>query len=306
MTTSRTPNVFMVGGGRVAGALAGALRRAGVPVLGIWGRRPERVREAGAVAGVATFAPTPPDLLLEADCVIVAVSDDAIAQVARTLVDTGLVTRRHVFLQCSGARPSREIFAEVATRVGGIGTLHPLRSIVDARAAMMSMKGTIFGVEGDEGGRTRALELCALLGGKALDLGPEMGLYHAAASIASNFLVVLVDAAVEALAAAGVARGEALGALLPLVRGTVDNLGAVEDGAVGRALTGPILRGDAATVERHLDALRKKAPALVPLYRAAGRRAVAMARARQGTGKGGSEDALAGIDRVLEGGGSDR
>jgi len=302
VTTSRTPNVFMVGGGRVAGALAGALRRAGVPVLGMWGRRPDRLREAGAVAGVATFAPTPPDLLLEADCVIVAVSDDAIAQVAKTLVDTGLVTKRHVFLQCSGARPAREVFGEVASRVGGIGTLHPLRSIVDARAAMMSMKGTVFGVEGDEAGRTRAAELAAFVGGTALDLGPEMGLYHAAASIASNFLVVLVDAAVEALAAAGLARSQALAALLPLVRGTVENLASIPDGAAGRALTGPILRGDAATVERHLEALRKKAPALVPLYRAAGRRAVAIARGRGET----PEEALGGIDRLLEGGGGDR
>jgi predicted short-subunit dehydrogenase-like oxidoreductase (DUF2520 family) len=300
--TARTPNVFMAGGGRVAGALAGALRRAGVPVLGMWGRRPERLREAGAIAGVATFAPTPPDLLLEADCVIVAVTDEALPQVARMLVDTGLITRRHVFLQCSGAQPAREVFGEVADRLGGIGTLHPLRSIVDARQAMMTMKGTVFGVEGDEAGRALAAELVGLLGGRALDLGPEMGLYHAAASMASNFLVALVDAAVEALQAAGVSRAEALTALLPLVRGTVENLGAIEDGAAGKALTGPILRGDAATVERHLEALKKRAPALLPLYRAAGRRAAAIARSR-GEAK---ENALAEIDRLLEGGREDR
>jgi predicted short-subunit dehydrogenase-like oxidoreductase (DUF2520 family) len=300
--TARTPNVFMAGGGRVAGALAGALRRAGVPVLGMWGRRPERVRQAGAIAGVATFAPTPPDLLLEADCVILAVTDDAIPAVARMLVDTGLVTTHHAFLQCSGARPAREVFGEVAARVGGVGTLHPLRSIVDARQAMMSMRGTVFGVEGDDVGRGLATELVALLGGSALDLGPEMGLYHAAASMASNFLVALVDGAVEALQAAGVSRGEALAALLPLVRGTVDNLDRVQDGAVGQALTGPILRGDANTVERHLEALGRHAPQLLSLYRAAGRRALSLARARGET----HDDTIARIDRLLEGGVRDR
>jgi predicted short-subunit dehydrogenase-like oxidoreductase (DUF2520 family) len=275
---ARTPNVFVVGSGPVAATLAGALRRAGAPVLGLWGRTAERVRQAGSSAGVATFSAAPPDLLLEADVVILAVRDDAIGEVARTLVATGLITRRHVFLHCSGVISAAEAFGDVVSSLGGVGTIHPLRSITDPRQTIAALRGTLFGVEGDAEGRATSRRLVELLGGKPLDLdGDGMALYHAAASIASNYLVALVDAGAEALAAAGMPRGEALPALLPLAAGTIENLG--REG-IPRALTGPIARGDAGTIERHLRALRERAPGLLELYAVAGRRAVAIARAR--------------------------
>jgi predicted short-subunit dehydrogenase-like oxidoreductase (DUF2520 family) len=292
-TTSRTPNVFFIGAGPVAAALAGALRHAGVPVLGIHGRRPDAVRQAANIAGVAGYSAAPPDLILEADIVLVAVSDDAIPEVASRIVDTGLITKRHVLVHCSGAHSAAEAFGAVAARVGGVGTLHPLRAIVDARTAAQTMKGTVFGIEGDERGRAACAELVTWLHGVALDIGGAgMALYHAAASIASNFLVALADAASEALSAAGVPRDAALPALLPLITGTVDNLARA---GLPAALTGPIARGDAGTVTRHLHALRERAPDLVPVYAALGRRTLELARR-----KGDAEPAaLEEIARVL-------
>lgn len=291
---ARTPNVFIVGAGPVAAALAGALRHAGAPVLGLWGRRPDAVRRASAIAGVAGFSAAPPDLILEADVVVTAVRDDAIGQVARMLVDTGLITKRHVLLHCSGAMAAEEAFGSVRERVGGIGTLHPLRSIVDPKTAAMGMKGVVFGVEGDEVGRARAVDLARLLGGSVIDLrGETMAVYHAAASLASNALVALIDAAAEALTAAGLPSEQATAALLPLVLGTLENLGRV---GLPAALTGPIARGDAATVERHLGALAERAPALLEIYRVAARRIVAVSR-RKGEAPG---EALDRIERALE------
>jgi predicted short-subunit dehydrogenase-like oxidoreductase (DUF2520 family) len=293
--TSRTPNVFIVGAGPVAAALAGALRHAGAPVLGLWARRPEAARRASAISGVAAYSAAPPDLLLESDAIVLAVRDDAIAQVARMLVDTGLVGKKHVLLHCSGALAAEEVLAGVAERVGGRGTLHPLRSIVDARvaAAAAAMKGTVFGVEGDAAGKAMAHELVRLLGGRPIELtGPSMALYHAAAALASNALVALAAAATDVLAAAGVAPGEGLAAMVPLMQGTIDNLGRV---GLPHALTGPIARGDAGTVERHLAALRERAPEVLPLYATLGRRVVAAARQ-----KGGADEAgLARIERLL-------
>jgi predicted short-subunit dehydrogenase-like oxidoreductase (DUF2520 family) len=292
--TAPTPNVFMVGAGPVSAALGGALRRAGVPVLGLFGRRPDAVRAAASLAGVAGFAAAPPDLLLEAAAVIVAVKDDAITRVATTLVDSGFVTRRHILLHCSGALSAAEAFGGVAERVGGVGTLHPLRSIVDARQAAATMRGTVFGVEGVAAGTAVAAALVAALGGTALDIGGDcMALYHAAASIASNFFVALVDAAGDALAAAGVSREQLMPALGPLLASTLENLNKV---GLPRALTGPIARGDAGTVERHLRALGERVPALVPLYRTLGRRAVALSRAKGEA----PADALAAIARALD------
>ncbi|MEZ4402672.1 MAG: DUF2520 domain-containing protein [Kofleriaceae bacterium] len=276
--TARSPNTFIVGAGTVATTLAGALRQAGVPVLGLWARRPDAARAAAAIAGVAAFSPAPPDLLLEAEVVILAVNDDAIAEVAARLCATGLVGGRHVLLHCAGTTSAADAFAGVRDRVGGIGTFHPLRAIASAAElvrARGALKGTVIGIEGDARGVAAATRLAQAVGGTPLPLdGAAMARYHAAASIAANFTVAVMDAAVEVLASAGVARDAALAALVPLAQGALANAGArgLHDG-----LTGPIRRGDAGTVERHLVALAAD-PELARLYRVLGRRTLALAQ----------------------------
>jgi predicted short-subunit dehydrogenase-like oxidoreductase (DUF2520 family) len=272
-----TPSTFVVGAGPVATALAGALRLGGVPVLGLWARRAERARAAGAAAGVAAFSAAPPDLLLEADVVVFAVRDDAIAEAARTVVATGLITRKHVLVHCSGAVPAERAFADVRDAIGGMAAMHPLRSIADGRAAMRQLAGTVFGIEGDRAGLERVRALVAAIGGTALELsGEHMAAYHAAAAMASNYLVALVDAAAAVLGGAGASPQDAVAALLPLVEGTVANL---RERGLPDALTGPIRRGDQATVERHLRVLDALPGDLGALYRALGLRTVALARA---------------------------
>jgi predicted short-subunit dehydrogenase-like oxidoreductase (DUF2520 family) len=279
--TTRSPNTFVVGAGPVATALAGALRLGGVPVLGLWARQPTAARAAGAVAGVAAFSSAPPDLLLEADLVIVAVRDAAIGEVAQRLVGTGLVSGKHVFLHCSGAVSSAEAFAGVRDKVGGIGTMHPLRAIADGRTAMRALRGTVFGVEGDDRGRAAAQALVGALGGQAIALdGQHMPAYHAACAFASNYLVALLDAAAAVLARAGLSESEAIAALVPLAQGAIGN---VAERGIASGLTGPIRRGDELTVARHLEALAQTGDReLTELYEALGRRTAAIAARLQG------------------------
>jgi predicted short-subunit dehydrogenase-like oxidoreductase (DUF2520 family) len=273
-TTARNPTTFLVGAGPVATALAGALRLGGVPVLGLWGRTPSAARAAGSAAGVAAFSSAPPDILLEAEVVILAVRDASIGEAAQTLVGTGLVNKRHVLLHCAGATSAQEALGNVADKVGGIGTLHPLMAIADGRTAMRALKGTVFGVEGDELGRATASKLVAALGGIVLALdGSQMGAYHAAAALASNYIVAAIDAAAQVLAGAGVSPTQAAQALVPLAEGALKNV-ALKGTTAG--LTGPVRRGDAITIHRHLDALREH-PELAQLYRALARHAVEIA-----------------------------
>jgi predicted short-subunit dehydrogenase-like oxidoreductase (DUF2520 family) len=272
--TARNPTTFVVGAGPVATALAGALRLAGVPVLGLWARKAAQARHAGSAAGVAAFSSAPPDMLLEAEVVILAVRDAVIHDVAAMLVGTGLVNKRHVLLHCAGASSAHEMLGGVAPKVGGIGTLHPLSAIADGRAAMRALKGTVFGVEGDELGRATAAKLVTALGGIVLALdGTQMAAYHCAAALASNYVVAAIDAAAAVLASAGVAPAQAAQALVPLAEGALRNVAAkgTTDG-----LTGPVRRGDATTVARHLEALRGR-PELAEIYRALARRAVEIA-----------------------------
>lgn len=272
--SKRNPTTFIVGAGPVATSLAGALRLGGVPVLGLWARKPAAARAAGAAAGVAAFSSAPPDVLLEAEVVILAVRDQVIREVAEMLLGTGLVGKRHVMLHCAGAASAHELFGEVARSLAGIGTMHPLAAIADGKAAMRALKGSVFGVEGDEVGRVTATRLVGALGGIVLPLeGSQMASYHAAAALASNYLVAALDAAAAVLASAGVAPAQAAQALVPLAEGALRNVSA--HGTTG-GLTGPVRRGDAVTVQRHLEALHGR-PELVEIYRALARRAVEIA-----------------------------
>lgn len=288
----RTPNTFVIGAGPVAVALAGGLRVAGVPVLGLWARRPDAARAAGAATGVAAFSAAPPDLLLEAEVVLLAVRDAAISEVASTLVGTGLVGRGHVLVHCSGALSAAAAFEPVAGRVRGVAIMHPLRSISDGRAAMRDLAGTVFGIEGDEAGRKAVRDLVEVLGGRPLELaGDSLAAYHAAAATASNYLVALVDAAAAMLSRAGIAQGDAVAALLPLMRGTLDN---IERDGLEAALTGPIRRGDSGTVARHLEAL-SGSESVLDAYRVLGRLTLEVARRAGET----DEEKLAAIARLL-------
>jgi predicted short-subunit dehydrogenase-like oxidoreductase (DUF2520 family) len=272
--TARNPTTFVIGAGPVATALAGAMRLGGVPVLGLWARRPPPARQAGSTAGVAAFSSAPPDILLEAEVVILAVRDGVIGEVAEMLVGTGLVNKRHVLLHCAGAASAEELLAPVRDRVGGVGTMHPLSAIADARIAMRTLKGTVFGVEGDERGKAMAAKLVAAIGGIVLPLdSTQMAAYHTAAALASNYVVATLDAAAQVLAGAGVSPADAAQALVPLAEGALRNIAArgTTDG-----LTGPVRRGAAPTIQRHLDALRGK-PELAEIYRALARHTVEIA-----------------------------
>lgn len=272
--TARTPNSFIVGGGPVATALAGALRLAGIPVLGLWARRPAQARTAGSTAGVAAYSSAPPDILLECEVIVLAVRDAAVPEVAQMLVGTGLIGKRHVLLHCAGATAAKDLMGEVASAVKGIGTMHPLSAIADGKLAMRALRGTVFGVEGDDAGRAAAERLVAALGGVVLPLdSSQMAAYHAAAAIASNYVVAAIDAAAAILATAGVPPDKAARALVPLAEGALRNISAHGTTA---GLTGPIRRGDAETIRRHLEALRGKPEATT--YRALARRALEIAQ----------------------------
>ena len=289
--TTCTPNTFIVGAGAVATALAGALRHGGVPVLGLWGRREEQARQAGAVSGVVAFSgETLPQSIASAQVVIVAVKDEAILEVSSRLVQEGVVHAQQVLLHCSGAVSAQEAFGATTQYVGGVATFHPLAAVTDGPVGATLFNGASFGIQGDERGKQIAVSLVQALGGRPLVLsGDQMASYHAAAALASNFLVTLLDAATGLLTRSGINRKEGLQALLTLAEGSLQR---VREHGVDGGLTGPIRRGDTATIIRHLEALT---PELQSLYRGLGLRTTAIAR-RLGMACG--ED-LEAIDSVL-------
>ncbi|WP_052227063.1 DUF2520 domain-containing protein [Microbacterium mangrovi] len=142
--------------------------------------------------------------------------------------------------------------------------LHPLQTFVGTETADV-FHGIGFGVAGrTPAALATATELAERLGGRAVVIADEdRAAYHAAASIASNYSVTLLAAAEQVAATAGFSAAEARELLAPLVRRTIDNW--VADGP-HRALTGPVARGDVATVERQRAAVAAVSPDLLPLY----------------------------------------
>jgi predicted short-subunit dehydrogenase-like oxidoreductase (DUF2520 family) len=264
-----TPVVFIVGAGVVGTALAARLVRAGVPVAGLHGRQADLSDAAGALSGVLASTGEIPPILSESDVVIISVRDQRIPEVAERLVRERRLRPSQVLLHTSGANASGQVLALARPHVRAVGTLHPLVSFADARAAIEQLKSVAFGIEGDEPAQAMAKRLVRALGASAVVLTAEnMSLYHVGAVIAANYLVALADLAQGLLVKAGVPKDQALPALMPLLTSVVDNLGRL--GLPG-ALTGPVERGDVSSVELHLRILEERAPEMLDLYRLVGR-----------------------------------
>lgn len=274
--------IFILGAGRAGRGLARALRASGVEVLGLHGRRVDAGEDAVS-AGVF------PDTALRASAILVAVRDaqldGALGEIAAAAFD-----RRSVVLHASGSADPQGL---VALRAQGhpCGTFHPLVPIADPARAAELFKDAWIGVDGDSSAVATADRLASKLGAHTLRIPEgEKARYHAAAVLASNFPTVLATLAALLLTDAGVPPHQSWDAVRSLMRGAVLNL---DTDTPLAALTGPVVRGDAETVRRHLVALAG-APELRRVYVELSRAAVEIARAR-----GAEVDA---VERVLAGG----
>jgi predicted short-subunit dehydrogenase-like oxidoreductase (DUF2520 family) len=249
----RRLNLWIIGPGRVGLSLATALRQAGaLEFLTVTGRRaapPDHPLFRGTAPSASyrnDLAPPDP----APDCVLLAVPDAAIVTVAEGLRTSSLPLGVPM-LHTSGALGS-EVMA------GGhadlpLGSLHPLLAIADAQAGAALLRGGWFALEGDASAVSMGRRIVEHLGGREIPVAPEMKpVYHAAAVFASNYLVALLDTAERLAVEAGAPPEVARAALCELSRSAV---AAVEGRGPLEALTGPVSRGDAATVRLHLERL---------------------------------------------------
>ena len=262
-----TDRVFILGAGRAGRGLARAFRVSGIDVVGLHGRREEHTPDA------VTAGALPPSLR-QATAIIVAVRD---AQLDGALAEitAAHTERRAAVLHASG---SAEPIGLRALRAVGhpCGTFHPLVPIADPDRAAELFKGAWIGVDGDAAAIAIADRLAGRLGAHTLRIpAGEKARYHAAAVLASNFPTVLATLAALLLTDAGVPPHESWDAVRTLMRGAVLNL---DTDTPLAALTGPVVRGDAETVRRHLAALAG-APELRRVYVELSRAAVEIARA---------------------------
>ncbi|GHJ12626.1 MULTISPECIES: Rossmann-like and DUF2520 domain-containing protein [unclassified Micromonospora] len=262
----RTLTVGVLGAGRVGAVLGAALAAAGhrvVAASGASGASRARLalllpqtphRAAPAVARAAT------DLLL------VAVPDDALAAVVADLAATGALRPGQVVAHTSGAH-GLAVLAPAAAAGARPLALHPAMTFTGTPDDLSRLAGSSYGVTAPAELRPFAARLVADLGGVPEWVGEaDRPLYHAALAHGANHLVTVVNDAADRLRDAGVDRPEKV--LAPLLRAALENALRLGDDA----LTGPVSRGDAGTVRRHLDRLAATAPESVPAYLALARR----------------------------------
>jgi predicted short-subunit dehydrogenase-like oxidoreductase (DUF2520 family) len=245
--------ISIIGAGRVGQTLARRLRQLGWHIGAVVTRSKKSSQAAvRAIGGGAPHARLTRDALV-ADVLLVATPDGALDKVAKALAGfRGQNYRRKIALHTSGAL-DRRVLAPLARRGVSTGSLHPMQTF--SGRGTPQLRGVIFAIEGDLAARRTAQEIARALGGVPVAIrGASKPAYHAAGALVAGHGLALVETAARTLIGLGFSRPRALQALLPLIRQMLDNYERLGPQA---AWTGPISRGDYATVAKHGHALRR-------------------------------------------------
>ena len=249
----RRPSVALVGPGNLGTALALTLAGAGYPVKFVV-IKPSRARDRG-VTGLAKRIKAQVVVLgsqrLDSNIVWLTVPDDSIAAVARALAIAQDWKGKYVF-HSSGALTSDEL-ASLRKRGARVASAHPMMTFV--RGAAPEMAGVSFALEGDAAAVRMARTVVENLGARAFVIKKENKvLYHAFGSFASPLVIALMASMEHVGKAAGIRRQDIKMVILPLLSQTLQNY-LKRDAA--SAFSGPLVRGDVATVRKHMSELKK-------------------------------------------------
>lgn len=255
------PTLAFIGAGRAGSALATAFAGHGFLVTAVHSRTAAHAEELAAATG-ATVVETAVAAARSADLTFLTVPDAEIVRVAATVAATGMALGGRALVHCS-ATHGPAVLAAVRLTTAVVGGFHPLQALAGPGSARL-LEGSSFVLDGPPLLLHQLRRLVAGLGGHVLEL-PSHGraLYHAAAVLAGNAPLALLARATSLLEEAGVSREEAHRALAALLVGAASNAAAAGPAS---ALTGPVVRGDADTVARHLAVLDAD-PSTRELYR---------------------------------------
>jgi predicted short-subunit dehydrogenase-like oxidoreductase (DUF2520 family) len=255
--------VAIVGPGRVGQALGKLLAQAGYAVDWVAARRLAAARRAVRFIGSGKAVGLDSPRLTEAGVLVLTVADSALKLLARDLARRRRDWSGKIVLHTCGSLPSA-VLQPLHRRGAAIGSLHPFQTVPSPQAGVRNLPGGYWGIEGDAAARKLAFQWVKALRGIAFPLrASQKTLYHASAFLVSPTLVTLMDRSVYLLRRAGVPAGIARPMLGRFVSETITNF--LKLGG-RRALTGPAVRGDWSTIRRHLRALRRVAPDVLPAY----------------------------------------
>ncbi|MGM0643883.1 MAG: Rossmann-like and DUF2520 domain-containing protein [Thermodesulfobacteriota bacterium] len=274
----------VIGCGRVGINLAVYLAEAGYEPGGFYSRSEKSGNHARlAAGGQGEVFSSAASACRSTDVIFISTPDNTIEQVCSEIArENGFSSNMTVF-HLSGALSS-EILGPALKAGAQTGSIHPLQSFAPYEAGRgksdtpSPFEGINISVEGSRKAVETGKEIVTALGANHFEIPTNMKtLYHAAAVVASNYLVTLEDFALSLLKEAGLSGEKGYEILEPLIRGTLNNIR--NKGPVD-ALTGPVARGDTAIVERHIIDMEKTSPEFAVLYKLLGMHTLMLARKR--------------------------
>jgi len=258
----KNDTIAIIGLGKVGAAVGHLLRLSGYEISAVTDKSAEALKIGiGYTGGKACSDPL--QASLQADSIFITTTDDFIEPVCNEISERGGVGPGKRVVHMSGAGGLDLL--ESARRSGAqVASIHPLQSFVDVKGVIESLPGSTFSITAEGEMKDWAVRIAQDLGGIPFSVSDNnKPLYHAAACMASNYLVTLMNMVEGVYRHLGMDADEAVRSFWPLVMGTmknIDNLG------TEKSLTGPIARGDTGTIHKHLEVLKDKTPHLLNVY----------------------------------------
>lgn len=205
--------------------------------------------------------------LRPADVFLIGTADQSIADCCELLVKSNVLQAGNIVFHCSGALPA-SILDSAKSFGAFVASIHPIKSFADPAVCITNFTGTFCGAEGDEAALAVLEKAFEAIGGQILQVdSANKTFYHAASVVASNYLTALLELSIQSYVKAGLTRAQALQIIKPIAHGTIKNIVELD---TAQALTGPIARGDVATVTTQHNAFQDWKSEYGELYRLLG------------------------------------
>jgi predicted short-subunit dehydrogenase-like oxidoreductase (DUF2520 family) len=288
---------FLFGPGKIGISLAILLVEAGHKLSGCWSRSEEGCRRLEKYLGQPASYGEIPGGIGHVDFVLITTAESALQEVSERIARSGFLRKDQILFHVSGVYSSEVLRHDSSPGIHA-GSIHPVQAVASIEAGLRLLPHSSFTVDGDDRAVEVGIRLVEDIGGRAFSVGQgSRALYHCALSTASNFLVLLAWLSWRMLLRAGLGETISKEFVLEIMKGTHSNL--MEMGFEG-ALTGPVLRGDWQTIQRHMEALEEVLPEGSAMYRTASALLLEIAESR-----GEAEaDGLEKIKMLLRAGGS--
>lgn len=264
--------ISIIGAGKLGTTLGHALFKKGFNIISISCRSLSSARKSADIIEEGSPLTDNKKAVKNAEIVVITVPDDRIKDVVNELSPLEL---NHKFIfHCSGILSS-DILKPLKKSGALTASIHPIQSFSTKSRSLHIFKDIYFSVEGNKKAQQLSSRIIKKLGGHRFSLHPkDKPLYHAACTLVSNYLVVLMELAENLLEKAGVKKEIRNRILLSLVKGTLNN---IKKNGIPQSLTGPVSRGDFETLKSHLNCL-KSAPSILRIYQDLAQQALEIAK----------------------------